>query len=103
MYIGWLGWGEVRDSSDGGFMVHNNFESLLVVEVKSKQPLDKSLMEFKETVLGKIIEAFSLGGGYFKVPKKIMCYRCRWVEVSDLRRIPWIPLLNSSGFKKNVP
>ena len=43
-------------------MVHNNFESSLVVEVKSKQPLDKSLMEFKETVLGKIIEAFSLGG-----------------------------------------
>ena len=30
--------------------------------MKSKQHLDKSLMEFKEMVLGKINEAFSLGG-----------------------------------------
>ena len=43
-----------EDSSDGGFMVYNNSDSSLVVEVKSKQHLDKSLMDFKELVLGKL-------------------------------------------------
>ena len=51
----------IEDSSDGGFMVYNNSDSSLVVEVKSKQHLDKSLMEFKESVLGKLNETFSLG------------------------------------------
>ena len=40
-------------------MVHHNFRSYLVVEVKSKQHLDTLLMEFKELVLGKIDESFS--------------------------------------------
>ena len=47
---------------NGGFVVHHNFESLLVVEVKSKQHLDKSLMEFKELVFVNLNEAFSLDG-----------------------------------------
>ena len=42
-------------------MVHNNSESSLVVEVKSKLHLDKSLMDLKESVLGKINEALYLG------------------------------------------
>ena len=42
-------------------MVHHNFESSLVVEVKSKRHLDQLLMELKE-VLGKLNESFSLGG-----------------------------------------
>ena len=41
-------------------MVHNNFESSLVVELKSKKHLDTSLMELKESVLGKLNESFSL-------------------------------------------
>ena len=45
---------------NGGFVVHHNFESLLVVEVKSKQHLDKSLMDLTELVLGKLNKAFSL-------------------------------------------
>ena len=43
-------------------MVHHNSESSLVVEVKSKQHLDQTLMELKESVLGKIKESFSLEG-----------------------------------------
>ena len=37
----------LEDSPNGGFMVHHNFESSLVVEVNSKQHLDKSLIELK--------------------------------------------------------
>ena len=44
----------LEDSSDGGFMVHKNSESSLVVEVKSKKHHDKSLIELKKTVLGKL-------------------------------------------------
>ena len=44
-------------------MVHNNSESLLVVEVKSKKHLVQPLIELKESVLGKLNETFSLGGG----------------------------------------
>ena len=46
-------------------MVHHNFESSLVFEVKSKQHLDQSLMELKESVLGNLNEEFSLGGMVF--------------------------------------
>ena len=46
-------------------MIYHNSESSLVVEVKSKQHLDKSLIEFKESILGKLNEAFSLGGMVF--------------------------------------
>ena len=63
----------LEDSSGSGFMVHDNSKSSLVVEVKSKQHLEKSLMEFKETVLGKLNEAFSLGGWYFN-----------WIRVHNL-------------------
>ena len=52
----------LEDSSNGGFMVGNSFESSLVVEVNSKQHLDKSLMEFKESILGKPNKTFSLRG-----------------------------------------
>ena len=38
----------LEDSSNGGFMVHHNSESSLVVEVKSTQHLHQSLMELKE-------------------------------------------------------
>ena len=51
----------LEDSSNGGFIAHNNSESLLVVEVKSKQHIDISLMELKKSFLTKINEAFSLG------------------------------------------
>ena len=62
----------LEDSLNGGFKVHHNSESSLVVEVKSKLHLDKSLMDLKESVLGKINEAFSLRGMVFKVPRKIV-------------------------------
>ena len=43
-------------------MVHHNFELSLVVEVKSKKHLDKSLIEFKESVLDKLNESFTTRG-----------------------------------------
>ena len=46
-------------SPNSGFTVHHNFESLLVVLMKSKQHLEKLLMELKESVHGKLNEAFS--------------------------------------------
>ena len=52
-------------SLNGRLKVHHNSESSLVVEVKSKQYLDKSLMEFKESVLGKLNREFFLGGMVF--------------------------------------
>ena len=49
-------------SPNGGVMVYQNAKSSLVAEVKPKQHLHQSLMELKESVLGKINESFSLGG-----------------------------------------
>ena len=50
-----------ENSPNSSFMVYKNSESSMVVEVKSKQHLDRPLMEFKEEVLGKLNESFSLG------------------------------------------
>ena len=41
----------LEDTPNGCFMIHHKSESSLVVEVKSKQCLDQSLMVFKEAVL----------------------------------------------------
>ena len=46
------------DSPNGGFKVHHNFESSLIVEVNSKKHVDKPLIELYESVLGKLNEAF---------------------------------------------
>ena len=48
----------LEDSPNGGFMVHHNSDSSLVVEVKSKQHLDPLLMDLKESVLTKLNESF---------------------------------------------
>ena len=48
------------------FMVHHNSESSFVVEVKSKQHLDKSLMDFKESVVSKLNETFFLEGWFLR-------------------------------------
>ena len=51
----------LEDSPNGGFMVYHNLESSLVIEVKSKQHLDQSLTELKESVLVQINLSFYLG------------------------------------------
>ena len=38
---------QLEESSKGGFMIHHNADSSLVVDVKSKQNLDSLLMELK--------------------------------------------------------
>ena len=53
----------LEDSPIGGFMVLHNSESSLVVEVKSKEHLDRPFMELKESFIGKLTESFSLGAG----------------------------------------
>ena len=50
---------QLKNSPNGGFMVHHDFDSSLVVELKSKKHLDEILMELKELVLGKLNESFS--------------------------------------------
>ena len=52
----------LESSPIGGEIVHNNSESSLVAQMNSKQNLDLSLIELKESVLGKLKESFSLGG-----------------------------------------
>ena len=41
----------LEDFPNCGFMIHHNFKSSFVVEVKSNQHIDPSLMELKEYVL----------------------------------------------------
>ena len=49
----------LKDSPNGDFMVHNNFKSSLVFELKFKQYLYTILMEFKKSVFKKLNESFS--------------------------------------------
>ncbi|KAH0706325.1 hypothetical protein KY289_011401 [Solanum tuberosum] len=50
---------QLVNSTKGGVMVHNGSESSFVMDVKSKQGLVPILVELKESVLKKSIEAFS--------------------------------------------
>ena len=56
----------LEDSPIGGFMVHHNSDSSLVVEVKYKQHLDPLLMDLKELILAKLNESFSMGDGILR-------------------------------------
>ncbi|KAH0748282.1 hypothetical protein KY290_027514 [Solanum tuberosum] len=51
----------LEDSPKGGVMIRHNYESSVVLDVKSKQHPDPILMELKESVLNKAIETFSQG------------------------------------------
>ena len=55
----------LEESLNVDFMVRHISESSLVVEVISKQHLDKPLMELKESVLGNLNDSFSLGEGWY--------------------------------------
>ena len=46
-------------------MIHHISKLSLVVDITSKQHLDKSLMKFKESFFGMLNESFSLGGVLF--------------------------------------
>ena len=80
----------MESAPNGRAAVHHNSESSLVVKVKSKKHLDIALMELKDSVLGNLNESFYLWGGCcVKVPREIVCSRCRWVEGLDLIRSTW--------------
>ena len=51
----------LEDALNSGFIVYHNSESCFVVEVKSKQTLDQSLMKLKGSVFIKLNESFFLG------------------------------------------
>ncbi|TMW99349.1 hypothetical protein EJD97_002703 [Solanum chilense] len=50
----------LEDSLNGVYMVHHKFESSIVIQVKSKQHLDKSLMQLKDSILGMLNDSSSL-------------------------------------------
>ncbi|WMV29711.1 hypothetical protein MTR67_023096, partial [Solanum verrucosum] len=52
---------QLIDSANGSVMVHKGSESSFVTDVKAKQCLDPTLVELKETVLIKSIDAFYKG------------------------------------------
>jgi len=52
---------QLLDSTKSGVMVHNRSESSFVSDVKSKQGLDPILVELKEAVFKKSVEALSQG------------------------------------------
>lgn len=58
--------------SEWYLMVHHNSNSYLVVEVSSKQDLDQSFMDLKESILGNLNESFSLARWCLEVSKKIV-------------------------------
>ena len=59
-------------SPDGGFMIHHDSESSLVVERKLKQHLNKPLMELKKSVMGKLNESFSFGIWCLEALRKVV-------------------------------
>ena len=52
----------LEDFSNGGFIVHHNSESPLIVEGKSEKNIHQPFMELKKSVIGKLKESLSLGG-----------------------------------------
>ena len=77
MFIGWLVWVLDWKIPNKGFMVHHNSKSSLVLKVKYKHHLYKSLMELKESFLCKLNELFSLGRyGDLRYKEKVMCSQC---------------------------
>ncbi|WMV45602.1 hypothetical protein MTR67_038987 [Solanum verrucosum] len=68
-------------STDSDVMVRNGSESSLVAEVKAKQGLDPILVEFKEVVLKKVVEAFTQGGDSVLRYQGLLCVP----NIDDLR------------------
>lgn len=70
------------DSHKGGVIIQFSSNFSLVVDVKSKQHIDPILMDLKDSILGKFIEAFSQGG------YAVLRYQGRFCisGVEDLRR-----------------
>lgn len=49
----------LSDTGDGGMMLLNGFESFVMMDVKSKQDLDSTLVELKALVNKGKVEGFS--------------------------------------------
>ena len=77
---------------EGGMLVQNGSESSLLVDVKSKQDLDPSLVELKRLVDEKKIEVFSKGGDGVLRYQDRLCVP----DVDDLRKMILQEAHNSS-------
>ena len=77
---------------DGGMLVQNGSESSLIVDVKSKQDLDPTLLELKKLVDEKKIEVFSKGGDGVLRYQDRLCVP----DVDDLRKLILQEAHNSS-------
>lgn len=67
----------MEDFSNGVSIVHHNFKSSLVVELKSKKHLDPLLIKLKESVLRKLNESFSQERGVMVYLGTKVDYLCR--------------------------
>lgn len=52
---------QLQDFPKGGVMIHHNFKSFVVVDVKSKKLFYPIMMELEKSVINKYIETFSQG------------------------------------------
>ena len=77
---------------DGGMLVQNGSESSLIVDVKSKQDLDPTLVELERLVDEKKVEVFSKGGDGVLRYQGRLCVP----KVDDLRRLILQEAHNSS-------
>ena len=64
-------------------MVHHNYKTSLVVEVKSKQHLDPLSVELKDSVLSNYNESFSQGG-MVHLGIKVGCAHWMWMTKGDI-------------------
>ena len=67
----------LEDSLDGGFIVHRNSKSYLVVEVKYKKHFDQLLKNLKISVLSKLDESFSMEDDVLS--NKVGCVCRMWI------------------------
>lgn len=49
----------MSDSNEGGVLVHNGSELLLVIDIKVNQELDITLVELEKLIMEKKVEVFS--------------------------------------------
>ena len=69
----------LEDSPNSGFTVGHRSMSSFVVEVKSKQHLHQTLMDLKESILGKLNDSLSFGGVSLGI-RKVLCSQYRFFE-----------------------
>jgi len=85
-------------------MIHNGSELSYVAEVKAKQSLDPILVELKEAVLKKSVEAFSQGGdGVLRYQSRLSVPNVDDLRERILTEAHIFSILYSPGSHQDVP